>query len=346
MPQLNSSIIISVEDGGIVLYVTDRNKKFKITDRKYIDRIVDLIFNNKTDNNVDKILEKNGVIVNNHPSFWDGDKISLIAHNVSRIKSSEFPQKEKSEILKDIIDLGVNAQRIPERYKPEKVLKIHKLKTKYSAASEKMSLSTVLNLRSTTRNFNGEPISIEHLSEILYKSLHISPTTYNDKKSQLGSTLLKRTSPSSTGLQSCDAFLIVNNVKDIDSGYYFYDSLRHEIQLVTQENDLADLSYIMADQYWAINFSVGIVLTIDLKTVWIKDKNIRGYLSAYLEAGHISQTVLLLATSCGINTWITGSFRDNVLSEKLKISDNSVFPVFFVGLGYGDDSPIPRSLLD
>ena len=94
------------------------------------------------------------------------------------------------------------------------------------------------------------------------------------------------------------------------------------------------------------NLGAGIFIVNDMRRTWIKDKKARGYLAAYLEAGHVSQMVLLSATSLGLHTWITGTFRDDYVSEMLQLIDVPCFASFFIGLGYGDNSSIPKKFLE
>src|SRR5690606_31824833 len=100
----------------------------------------------------------------------------------------------------------------------------------------------------------------------------------------------------------CDAYLVALDVNGLESGIYLYSAESHLLyQLKNSVND-DSIIYAMSDQFWAKNLSAGIFIVNDMRRTWIKDKKARGYLAAYLEAGHISQTILLSATTLGLHT--------------------------------------------
>ena len=57
---------------------------------------------------------------------------------------------------------------------------------------------------------------------------------------------------------------------------------------------------------------------------------------AYVEAGHIAQTFQLVATSLGLNTWLTGALSDTQVENLLNLEDSTEQPLFFVGCGRSD----------
>ena len=66
--------------------------------------------------------------------------------------------------------------------------------------------------------------------------------------------------------------------------------------------------------------------------------------NAYLEAGHISQTLLLTATALGLNTWLSAVMREYFLKEILHIDENRYLLASIVSAGYGTNDPIPALL--
>ncbi|MDL1913785.1 MAG: SagB/ThcOx family dehydrogenase [Bergeyella sp.] len=92
----------------------------------------------------------------------------------------------------------------------------------------------------------------------------------------------------------------------------------------------------MAGQFFANNCSVGIFLVANLEILAWKYKTPRNYRVIFLEAGHFSQTLQLVATSKDVNTWITGAFNDTIIEKTCRLDGVKKIPTFFVGLGRGE----------
>ena len=135
-------------------------------------------------------------------------------------------------------------------------------------------------------------------------------------------------------------------VEGIESGLYTYNCKEHSLSLV--HNDLSEktLVSIMADQFYMEGLAFGVFLVSDLEKVWAKYLHSRAYREIFLDAGHLSQTLQLMATSLSLNTWISGYFRDDDLMSFLKVSDKSKAPLLFVGVGRGQSTPLHPDMLE
>jgi SagB-type dehydrogenase family enzyme len=71
----------------------------------------------------------------------------------------------------------------------------------------------------------------------------------------------------------------------------------------------------------------------------------RAYRVALFDAGHLSQTVQLVATALGLRTWITAAFYDNELNDLLALDGGgNEHALLVVGLGTGDVDAIDRDM--
>lgn len=347
---LNPNAFLFLEDNLLNVFVSNKNTQYILSDPKYIKRLLSIHLNSigyDPKNKIDHDLFEANIITPQPQNLdsWEGDKISLFSHYLSRINSNKYPENNQETVVQDILTLGNGLDELPDRFFPLSILGEIVLPDPDPTLISGKDLLNILLERKTSRNFESKPISLEVLSTILYYSLKINPHPSQSDLDENGfeDFVDRRTSPSSTGLQACDAFLTIFNVDKVEPGIYFYDAINHKIVKTGSQITYEDLSYLLTDQFWSNGISVGIFLIYDMRRVWIKDKNIRGYLTSYLDTGHISQTILLLSTHLKLRTWITGSFRDDKLLQTLSLESPYIFPSFFIGLGFGDDSAVPRN---
>jgi len=65
-----------------------------------------------------------------------------------------------------------------------------------------------------------------------------------------------------------------------------------------------------------------------------------------LDAGHLSQTFQLVASSLGVLTWMTANIHDVNVSSLLKLEGVHQSPLHFLGTGYGEKSGIYSGVKD
>ena len=200
--------------------------------------------------------------------------------------------------------------------------------------------------RKTSRNFQYNEITLEELSTLLFVGFGQFHGSEWDELNEhdLEALAERRSSPSAGGLQMLDAFIVVFNVNGLEKGIYQYIPSEHKLNLVNNHITEDELIYMLTDQYWAEGLAAGIFITADMQRMWIKDPGHKGYLCAYLESGHVSQTLLLSATALKHQTFITGAFRDDIVSQKFNLPD-SMFSTFFIGLGHGINKAVPEQIL-
>lgn len=349
--RINPNATFFFDEGSLSVFVPESQKTFQFFDNQYINRIMDIglqkniLFNQEK---IDADLSTSKIIIDKAEyNDWSGDKISLISHLSSRITSDNYPVQNEDVVISNLMELSENLNDVPERYYPSAFIECISLPEPNSDFIRKHNLEDVFLKRKTSRNFEKNNLTLEELSTLLYYSFgFIHNEVWEEfEENNLVSFEARRATPSSTGLQACDVFLTVFNIEKISPGYYFYDSKNHTLLLLNIGNSYDELVHLVADQFWVNNISVGFFIASDLRRIWAKDINNRGYLCSYLDVGHISQTLLLCATAMNIHTWITGTFRDDELCKKLLIDKCYMVPSFFIGLGNGSNNSIPKKLL-
>lgn len=53
-----------------------------------------------------------------------------------------------------------------------------------------------------------------------------------------------------------------------------------------------------------------------------------------MDAGHLSQTLQLVATSLGLSTWVSGAFYDDALNEVIGVDGVTESSLLYLSLGY------------
>lgn len=101
----------------------------------------------------------------------------------------------------------------------------------------------------------------------------------------------------------------------------------------------------MADQFYMEGLAFGVFMVSDLTRVWEKYLHSRAYREIFLDAGHLSQTLQLTATSLSLNTWVSGYFRDDDLINYLGITEENKAPLLFVGIGKGNRTPLHPDMI-
>ncbi len=208
------------------------------------------------------------------------------------------------------------------------------------------ALLDVLASRSSNRRFSGDPIAFSDASIVLDETLRYRE--HNDdayEAAGMFTPTMRRSSPSGGSLQSCEGYLIARKVSGLSPGIYHYRSHRRNIGLVAPLPQDFNFGTLLGGQMFAEDLSAAIVLSCRFDKLMWKYRQSRSYRVALLDAGHLSQTAQLVATSLGLRTWLTAAFFDEEMSNLLTLDKNSnEFPLLVIGLGAGEPNPIDRDL--
>ena len=138
--------------------------------------------------------------------------------------------------------------------------------------------------------------------------------------------------PSAGGLMPLDSYVFINNVKDIASGIYYYDPIRHFLKVIKkdfQPNNFKKLtlSYSLSEKAAFVIYILG---TINLTGYKYGD---RGYRFMQLEAGHLAQNFYLTSTAIGAGAVASGGFLDTEILELLDLNNGDTFVLYEIIIG-------------
>jgi SagB-type dehydrogenase family enzyme len=145
--------------------------------------------------------------------------------------------------------------------------------------------------------------------------------------------LLHKTSPSAGARHPIETYAIVNNVKGIDPGIYHYSVRDHSLELLKAGDFRDSCVALTAGHSWTRDASALFIMTaVVARTAW-KYRVPRVYRAFLLDAGHLSQSFLLVATALRLGAFCIGIVRDNLIEKELNLDGISETVVFVVGVG-------------
>jgi putative peptide maturation dehydrogenase len=192
----------------------------------------------------------------------------------------------------------------------------------------------VLSKRYTTRAFRREqPLSQRAFALLLYYvyGCHgYAPLTNT-------CVAVKRTSPSGGGLHPIEVYPLVRNVDGIDPGLYHYNLQNHSLELIESLSD--DLASELANQFTAGQVypkdahALLIMTARFYRNHWKYRKNSRTYGVILMDAGHLSQTLYLVATDLGLGAFVTAAINGIDIEARLGIDGYRESAIAICGVG-------------
>lgn len=170
----------------------------------------------------------------------------------------------------------------------------------------------VLSHRRSTRRFSGAPVPFAAVSALLRRAGGI---TGLDEPTQ---TAFK-TSASGGGRHPTEMYLHAHRVTGLRAGLYHLNTRRDELELIGPPRPPDALVSLLGDQEWVADSGCLVFYTSVLARSTWKYSTPRTYRMLHLDAGHLSQTVYLLAAALGLGTTFTAAIRDEVLEDLLGI---------------------------
>jgi len=208
------------------------------------------------------------------------------------------------------------------------------------------SLTQALMRRKTCRSYTGAAVTLNEVGTLLYLTLGYLPPREDAHADPVAPGLeARRSCPSGGGLNACEGFVLAQNVSGLEPGIYAYHPAEHALSRINALPD-PELGQLLGGQHFINNLPLGVFITARFDRLWWKYEHSRAYRMAFIEAGHLSQTFQLVATTLGLNTWLTGAFADAQVETLLGIAGSAEQPLFFVGCGESDGHAMCQEMRD
>lgn len=187
-----------------------------------------------------------------------------------------------------------------------------------------VSLDQALRQRKSIRNFQDKAISQRRLSYLLWASTGIQ---------RIEDGYEFRTAPSAGALYPVETYVVVNNVRKLETGVYHYSVRSHELDLIKQGDFKRPITAAALGQGMCAAASVVFAWSAIFERCKWKYAQ-RAYRYIYLDAGHIAENLALAAVSLNLGSCEIGALYDDHVNAILGIdgTEESVLCMAAVGI--------------
>lgn len=183
---------------------------------------------------------------------------------------------------------------------------------------EPMNLEEALYGRRSIRKFAETPLAIDEVSMIMWAAM--------------GKSQFRKTVPSAGAKYPLELYALVGNVTGIDTGFYYYNWLEHDLEFINKEDLREPLCDASLGQEFIVKAPMDIVIGADFERTTVRYGK-RGIRYAYIEAGHIGQNIYLACEAFNLGTVAVGAFNDEKVKEVLDIV---LDPLYIMPVGHKD----------
>jgi len=204
---------------------------------------------------------------------------------------------------------------------PTPLLEAEEMRTKLPEPTydSDVSLEESLVKRRSVRDYTGEPLKLEDVSQLLWAAQGVTADWGG------------RTAPSAGALYPLEVYVVVGSVKGLAAGVYRYDPKRHEV-IMTAEGDIRpQLAGAALEQDSVRDGAIDLVFTAVYKRTTGK-YGARGIQYVHMEIGHAAQNVCLQATAMGLGAVTVGAFYDDRVSSLLNVPKEEK-PLYIIPVG-------------
>jgi SagB-type dehydrogenase family enzyme len=184
--------------------------------------------------------------------------------------------------------------------------------------------------RWSCRAFEPKTLALSQLSAILLGSYGITRTesTLLD-----GSLALMRAVPSAGGLFPLEVYVASQRVEGLADGLHHYNVRNHALEPVRNEHFFKTLQPHLF-MYQAIENANAIVFLAAVFNRTQKKYGPRGYRYVLLEAGHVAQSICLLAAEQRLGSLCMGGYADGELNRVLGLAPLEEGVVYSIAVGW------------
>ncbi|MBW3535113.1 MAG: SagB/ThcOx family dehydrogenase, partial [Gemmatimonadetes bacterium] len=218
---------------------------------------------------------------------------------------------------------------VSARTEPPVLKRMEGPRTPLPAYERDDELSATLRARRTWRRFGSGPIPHESLARLLGATWGVQAWV-GDPPAAL------KTSPSGGAKHAHEAYVVARDVEGLGAGTYHYDPDRHELVGLDAPADVDPVPFL-AGQAWFEGAAALVFMTCVFERIQYKYRFARAYRVALMEAGHLAQTFLLVATQLGLAPFCTAALADSAVEAHLGLDGVRETVLYAVGVGVRPD---------
>jgi len=185
-----------------------------------------------------------------------------------------------------------------------------------------VSVEEALSKRRSRREYSGEPIKIEELSNLLWAAQGIT-----DPVNKF------RAAPSAGATYPLEVYVAVGKggVEELDEGVYHYNPFEHVLEKHMDGDLSEELCSAAVSQRWVKEGPMNIILASVYERTMGRYGE-RGIRYVHMEAGHVGENIYLQAESLGLGTVVIGAFYDEWVQRLLKLPEDQK-PLYIIPVG-------------
>ena len=189
--------------------------------------------------------------------------------------------------------------------------------------------------RRTNRHLLDQPTPLRHLGDCLLFSMAITGIMKDPEVMDLP---LKMT-PSGGGRNPYEAYVCARNIEGLDPGTYHYSAYERSLAPVPggPPPPFVDM---LGGQRWAANGAAVIFLVANFDRPMWKYHDPAAYRVTAIEAGHIAQNIMLVATHYGLAANPSGAMAVKLIEQTLGVQALTQAVIYALVIGVPDTAPI------
>jgi len=182
-----------------------------------------------------------------------------------------------------------------------------------------VSIEEALQLRRSIRQYTGEPLTLQEVSQLLWAGQGITdPRGY-------------RTAPSAGALYPLEIYVVVGDIENLAEGVYRYEPVEHELVKVLEGDKRTDLATAALGQSSVSDAAIDIVVVAVYERTTVKYGE-RGIRYVHIEVGHAAQNMCLQAAAMDLGIVTVGAFQDEQVKEVLDLPEDEQ-PLYILPIG-------------
>ncbi|MFC4158916.1 SagB/ThcOx family dehydrogenase [Chitinimonas lacunae] len=270
------------------------------------------------------------VLVNSQPT--DPDRLYEIFH--------ENTKHRWSQDLENRLRIGsylIEERSIRETANNYKVYQLAERLALPSAEPLEMATSTALARRVSSRQFNGQSITLNELSNLLYHGA--ACTRQGLSASHRDVELHFRNYPSGGGLYPIEVYPVLLRVEGQQPMITHYDPLNHRLDILQRDISLDALHSAFAEVGELLAQAAVVVFMTSVFARSTVKYNDRGYRLCLLEAGHLAQNLCITTAASGLSSLVHAGYDDDAAARWLDCDgvNEAVVHSVFIGHPHADD---------
>jgi len=181
------------------------------------------------------------------------------------------------------------------------------------------SIEESLLKRRSTREYSGELLTLDEISQILWAAQGIT----HEKR--------LRTAPSAGGLYPLELYVVVGDVEGLEAGIYHYMPIENNLLKTVDGDRRSDIADAALGQDWVEKAAINIVITAIYERTTGKYDD-RGIRYVHIEVGHAAQNICLQATALNLGVVTVGAFHDDKVVRILHLNPEEK-PLYIIPIG-------------